>query len=138
MYVEQDSGRSIQIWIGSGAESGDVEVWKSNLCGDGNKKTKNVTVIPDDCVDCPTVKVLPNPASDKIFISYSSQESGDQEFFENPREYTIVDAQGSVVQSITSKQTNIILDLTQPNGFYVLNIRYGNVEGYRIKFIVAR
>ncbi len=138
LRVGDDTGESIQIWIGSTAESGNVEVWKTNECGDSDKKNKYVTVIPDDCVTCPPVKVLPNPAFDKIYISYSSQESGDQELFENPREYTIVDSQGKIVHAFTSKQTNLILDLTEPSGLYMLNIKYGNPGAYRLKFIISR
>ncbi|MDH4091967.1 MAG: T9SS type A sorting domain-containing protein [Cyclobacteriaceae bacterium] len=138
LRVGADSGRSIEIWIGSAAESGIVQVWKTNACGDSNKKNKYVTVIPDDCASCPPVNILPNPASDKIYVSYSSRESGDQEFFENPREYTIVDSQGRIVQTFTSKQTNVMLDLAEPNGFYMLNIKYGNPGTYRLKFIIAR
>lgn len=136
---EDDSGRSVQTWIGSTAASGSVQVWKTNLCGVSNEKFKYVTVIPNDCPGCPVVKIFPNPAFDKIYISYSSQESGDKEFFERDREYMIVDAQGKVVYEYESRQTNLMLDLRRVNqGVNTLVIKHGNLGTFQLKFIIAR
>jgi len=133
-----DGSTSVQTWIGTGAESGVVRVWKINFCGD-NEKYKYVTVIPDDCIVCPIVKILPNPAFDEIYISYSSRESSDQELFKKPREYMIVDSQGKTVYKYESRQTNLKLDLSRiNNGVYILNIKHGNLGTYHLRFIIAR
>ena len=134
-----DTIGSVQAWIGSTAESGNVRVLKTNLCGASNEKFKYVTVTSNDCTGCPFVKVFPNPASKEIYISYSSGESGDKFFFEKQREYMIVDAQGKVVYEYKSKQTNLILNL-QPikGGVYTLVIKHGNPGTFQLKFIIAR
>ncbi len=135
----EDNTSSIRTWIGSDAESGNVRVWKTNLCGDSNEKYKFVTVIPDDCMDCPTINIFPNPALHKINIRYSSQESSNQELFEEPREYMIVDTNGKTVYKLKSSQTNIILDLSGiKNGFHILIIRHGNFDTFRRKFTILR
>ncbi len=134
-----DTSRSVKTWIVSGAESGEVSVWKTNFCGNSDTKYKYVTVILDDCMVCPIVKILPNPAFDEIFISYSSRESGDQVLFKRPRGYMIVDSQGKTVYKYNSRQTNLILDLSRiKNGVYILNIKYGNLGSYQFRFIIAR
>ena len=136
----EDTNRSIQTWIGSIAESGNVRVWKTNLCGDGNTKYKYVTVIPDDCIVCPMVKILPNPAFDEIFISYSSQEYKDQELFDKPREYLIIDSQGKSVFKYKSRQTNLRLDISRinQNGTYILSIKHRNSGIYGHRLIINR
>jgi len=135
----REDGSSVQTWIGPAAESGNVQVWKTNLCGDSNEKYKYVTVIPDNCMDCPTVKIFPNPAFNKIYISYSTQESSDQELFDKPREYMIVDTNGKTVYKLKSLQTNLILDLSGiKNSVYILIIKHGNLGTYRRKFAVLR
>jgi hypothetical protein len=136
---EDDSNGIVQTWIGSTAESGNVRVVKTNLCGTSREKFKYVTVTANDCTGCPSVKVFPNPAFSEIYISYSSQESGDQEFFEKDREYMVVDAEGKIVHNYKSKQTNLILDLKPIKaGVYTLVIKHGNPGTFQHKFIIAR
>jgi len=135
----REDGNSVQTWIGPAAESGNVRVWKTNLCGNSKEKYKYVTVLPDDCMDCPTVKIFPNPAFDEIYIGYSSRESGDRELFEKPREYLIVDANGKTVYKFKSLQTNLIIDLSRiKNGVHILIIKHGDLGTYRQKFTVLR
>ncbi len=83
---------------------------------------------------------MPNPAFNEIYISYSSRESGDQELFEKPREYMIVDAQGKTVYKYKSKQTDLKLDLStiKNNGVYLLSIKQGNPGTSQLRFIIAR
>jgi len=109
------------------------------LCGDSDEKYKFVTVIPDDCMDCPTINIFPNPALHKINIRYSTQESSNRELFEKPREYMIVDTNGKTVYKLKSSQTNIILDLSGiKNGVHILIIKHGNFDTFRRKFTILR
>lgn len=135
----EEKSSSVQTLIGSDAESGIVRVWKTNLCGNSHEINKFVTVIPDDCADCPMVKIFPNPALHRINIRYSSQESGDRELFEKPREYTVVDTNGKTVYQLKSLQTNLILDLSGiKNGVHILLIKNGDPGTYRQKFTIVR
>ena len=126
--------------IGSGAESGYVQAWKTNICGSSDISNKYITVISDDYLTKPLVKILPNPAVYEIYISYSSQESEDQESFTQLREYIIIDFHGKTIFKYKSKQTNLKLDLRQIkyNGVYVLNIKNGNTPIFRHRFIISR
>lgn len=130
---------AIQILIGPAAESGDIRVWKTNLCGESNKKSIYVGVGPNDCMTCPTVKIFPNPAYNEINISHLSQESDDQEFFEKPRQYIMVDINGKTVFEFKSIQRNVILDLSGiNNGVYMLIIKDGNNTTHRQRLIIVR
>ncbi len=136
--------RNVQTWIQPYAQSGYVQVWKTNICGNGGAKYKYVTVTTGGgCGICPITQMSPNPASDQIDISFVDRETSElisQKKFEEPREYVITDFEGYIVYRHQSKQTNLKLDISQikQNGLYVLNIKHGSLGTDRYRLIIER
>jgi len=132
------------VWIQSYAQSGYVQVWKTNVCGNGGAKYKYVTVTTGGgCGICPITQTSPNPASDRIDISFIDRETNQmiaKQNFEEPREYVITDFMGTVVLSYQSKQTKLKLDISQVKreGVYVLNIKHGSLGTDRYRLIIER
>ncbi|MDH3709048.1 MAG: zinc-dependent metalloprotease [Cyclobacteriaceae bacterium] len=134
----KEGSSHIQTWVGAAAESGNVRVWKTNLCGESPKKSTYVRVIPNDCISCQTVNIFPIPASDELYISHLSPKSGDQESFEKPRRYLIVDVNGKPVLEFNSLLKNLILDLSGINsGVYLLMVKDGSIPTNRRKLIIV-
>ncbi len=130
----KEGSSSIQTWVGAAAESGYIRVWKSNTCGESNKISKHVQVIPNDCMTCQTVNIFPIPASDKLYISHLSPETGDGE----PQHYLIVDINGKPVLEFNSLRKNLILDLGGINsGVYLLMVKDGDNITDRRKLIIV-
>jgi hypothetical protein len=138
MPTGEETRTSIQTWIGSAAESGNIGVRKTNLCGTSDEKYKYVTVIKEDCLDCPGIKVFPNPAFENLYISNFKVQS-DQEHLDSPQEYVIVDLSGKTVHKSESIRKNLILRLDRiKTGIYILIITDGNSSTYRQKLTIIK
>lgn len=135
----REDSNSVQTWVGINAKSGNIRIWKTNMCGDSNEKLKYVQVNPNDCLTCQTVKVFPNPALDEIHIFHLSQESGDQELLERQKRYILVDMTGKIVFEYKSLRRNLIMPLIGIiDGVYLLIIKDGNITAYQQKITVVR
>jgi hypothetical protein len=121
---EQDN--RIQVWISPSAESGNISVRKTNLCGYSREKFKYVLVLQYDCSkECSTVEIFPNPAFGKVYISHY-QESAETGLLNNSVEYILSDLNGKKIFVYQSAQQHLILNFSGiSNGLYILTI-YGN------------
>ena len=136
--------RNVQTWIQPNAFSGYVQVWQTNICGNGGAKFKYVTVTTGGgCGICPLTQMSPNPATNRIDISFIDRETGEmisQNKFEEPREYVITDFEGIIVYRHQSKQASLKLDIStiKRDGVYVLNIRHGNLGTEQLRLVIDR
>jgi len=134
-----ETGNIIQAWIGPTAENGNIGVRKTNLCGSSSEKFKYITVVEDDCITCPAIKVFPNPALDRIYVSHVSDGSDDYEVFDKPKRYLLVDINGKMVYEFRSAQKGLILNLEGiKTGFYILSIEDSNTSIYRQKLTIIK
>ncbi len=135
---------NVQTWIQPNARSGYVQVWLTNICGNGGAKFKYVTVTTGGgCGICPITQMSPNPASNELVISFSSRETGEilaKPVFEEARKYVITDFMGTMVFSYKSKQTKLKLDISgiKRNGTYVLNVTHGSLGTDQLRLIIDR
>ena len=133
-----EDGNTIEVWVGSTADSGTISVKISNLCGDSNEWFKFIKVGQKDCLDCPIVDIFPNPAATRIYVNYRAA-TNNQEKFENYQDYTIVDLNGRSVFRTRSMRKNLIMEVDDlESGLYVLLIGNQHSEVIRHKLAIAR
>jgi len=117
-----------------GKNSGYVEAFRENSCGQSAYARRYVNVTPSGgggCGICPIAFVSPNPTIDEINIEFKSRETGIRlsgGVFEEEKQYTIHDHQGNKVFSRRSKAKNPRLNLNRlKKGNYILTIVHGQL-----------